>query len=356
MDPPQSANLQGLENRTFVFLIIAVSLAFAWILSPFFDAILWGTILAILFAPLNRRLLWSMGQRQTAAAFLTVVIVLLIVILPLSLIGSLLVQEALNTFQNFQAGKYDFAGYLQHALDALPNWLRDRLDDFGLMNLASIEEKFSSSLLQGGQFLAGKAFNIGQNTFDFVINLCIVLYLLFFLLRDGEKLIRHIRAAIPLSAVLQRELFSSFTTVIRATVKGNLVVALAQGSLGGLAFWVLGVRAPVLWGVVMTILSLLPAVGSALVWVPVAIYFLLTGAWWRGIALIAFGVCVIGLVDNVLRQILIGKDTKLPDYVVLIATLGGMAIFGIDGFVIGPVIAAMFMAVWGIVASARSSD
>jgi predicted PurR-regulated permease PerM len=146
-------------------------------------------------------------------------------------------------------------------------------------------------------------------------------------------------------------LFNRFTTVIRATVKGNVVVAIVQGLLGGLAFWFLGVHAPVLWGVVMAFLSLLPAVGSALVWVPVAIYFLITGALWHGISLIAFGVLVIGLVDNVLRQILVGKDTKMPDYVVLIATLGGMAIFGINGFVIGPVIAAMFMAVWDILAT-----
>jgi predicted PurR-regulated permease PerM len=153
----------------------------------------------------------------------------------------------------------------------------------------------------------------------------------------------------------KHQLFNRFTTVIRATVKGNVVVAIVQGVLGGLAFWFLGVHAPVLCGVVMAFLSLLPAVGSDLVWVPVAIYFLITGALWQGISLIAFGVFVIGLVDNVLRQILVGKDTKMPDYVVLIATLGGMAIFGINGFVIGPLIAAMFIAVWDILASSNQT-
>jgi predicted PurR-regulated permease PerM len=157
-----------------------------------------------------------------------------------------------------------------------------------------------------------------------------------------------------LHADQQRELFTRFTTVIRATVKGNVVVAIVQGALGGLAFWFLGVHAPVLWAVVMAFLSLLPAVGSALVWFPVAIYFLLTGATWQGIVLIAYGVLVIGLIDNVLRPTLVGKDTKMPDYVVLIATLGGMAIFGLNGFVIGPVIAAMFMAVWDIFSSSRA--
>lgn len=210
------------------------------------------------------------------------------------------------------------------------------------------------SLMEGSQFVAAKAFDIGQNTFDLVVNLCIVLYLLFFLARDGDDLVRRIRTAVPLHPDQQRELFSRFTTVIRATVKGNVVVAIAQGALGGLAFWLLGVHAPILWAVMMAFLSLLPAIGSALVWFPVAVYFLVTRAIWQGVALIIFGVLVIGLVDNVLRPILVGKDTKMPDYVVLIATLGGMALLGLNGFVIGPVIAAMFMAVWDIFAASRS--
>jgi predicted PurR-regulated permease PerM len=136
--------------------------------------------------------------------------------------------------------------------------------------------------------------------------------------------------------------------VVRATVKGNVVVAMAQGALGGVLFWFLGIPAPVLWGVLMAFLSLLPAVGAALVWLPVGIYFLVTGSVGKGAFIIAYGVVVIGLVDNVLRPILVGKDTKMPDFVVLFSTLGGMAIFGFNGFVIGPVIAAMFIAIWDI--------
>ena len=127
-----------------------------------------------------------------------------------------------------------------------------------------------------------------------------------------------------------------------------------EGALGGLIFWFLGVHAPVLWAVLMAVLSLLPAVGTALVWLPVAAYLLVTGAVWQGLVLIGYGVLVIGLLDNILRPILVGKDTKMPDYVVLIATLGGMAIFGLNGFVIGPVIAAMFMAVWDLFSASRS--
>jgi predicted PurR-regulated permease PerM len=121
-----------------------------------------------------------------------------------------------------------------------------------------------------------------------------------------------------------------------------------QGALGGIAFWFLGIQGALLWAVLMAFLSLLPAIGAAVVWLPVAIYFLVTGAIWQGVALIVFGVIVIGLVDNVLRPILVGKDTQMPDYVVLISTLGGMALFGLNGFVIGPAVAALFIACWDL--------
>jgi predicted PurR-regulated permease PerM len=275
-------------------------------------------------------------------------VVLLIVILPLILIGALLLQEAVGVYERFQSGELNLQRYLDQILGALPSWVGDVLGNFSLTSIGAMQENVSKTFVQGGQFVAGKMLNLGQNTFDFAVNIAIVLYLLFFLLRDGDYLVRRIRSAIPLRAVDQRELFNRFTTVIRATVKGNVAVAIVQGALGGLIFWLLGVHAPVLWAVVMGFLSLLPAVGSALVWLPVAIYLMIAGALWKGIMLLAYGVLVIGLVDNILRPILVGKDTKMPDYVVLITTLGGMALFGVNGFVIGPVVAAMFIAVWEI--------
>ena len=165
-------------------------------------------------------------------------------------------------------------------------------------------------------------------------------------MRDGKALADRIKRVVPLRADQKAALFGRFADVVRATVKGGILVAIAQGTLGGLAFWFLGIHAPLLWAVLMAFLSLLPAIGSGLVWVPVAIYPLASGAVWQGVALIVYGVLVIGLVDNLLRPFLIGKDAKLPDYVVLISTLGGIEVFGLNGFVIGPVIAAMFMVTW----------
>jgi predicted PurR-regulated permease PerM len=207
--------------------------------------------------------------------------------------------------------------------------------------------------MKGGQVLAPQALSIGMNTFEFVISLGIMLYLLFFLMRDGRRLADSIKEAVPLRTEQKSALFSRFADVVRATVKGGILVAIAQGALGGLAFWFLGVHAALLWAVLMAFLSLVPAIGAGLVWVPVAIYFLATGAIWQGLALIAYGVLVIGLVDNLLRPFLVGKDTKLPDYVVLISTLGGIDVFGLNGFVLGPLIAAIFMVTWEIFVTSR---
>jgi predicted PurR-regulated permease PerM len=345
--------LNTLEDKPFLLLIISISLAFAWILWPFYGAVLWGTVLAIVFAPLYRRLSRSMRQRRNLAALATVVIIVVIVILPSTLITASLVQEASGLYGKFQSGDLNLAGNFQQVVDALPTWVASLLDRFGLTNLAEVQERLSAALVKGSQFLATQALNIGQITLELIVRLFVMLYLLFFLLRDGDDLFRTIKDAIPLRAEQQRAVFSKFANVIRATVKGTIVVAVLQGALGGLIFWFLGIRAALLWAVLMAFLSLLPAVGAALVWLPVAIYFLVTGAVWQGLVLIAYGVLVIGLVDNLLRPILVGSDTKMPDYVVLISTLGGIEIFGMNGIVLGPLIAAMFLVVWDILSASR---
>jgi len=316
--------------------------------------VLWGAVIAILFTPLYRRLSTAMRQRRNLAALATLTIILVMVILPLTLITASLVQEAFGVYARIQSKDLNFGQYFQQVVDALPAWAAHLLGRFELTNLGAVQERLSTGLMKASQFLATQAINIGQNTFDFVVSLFVMLYLLFFLLRDGDDLARRISRAIPLRPDHQRALLATFTTVIRATVKGNIVVAILQGALGGLIFWLLGIHAPLLWAALMAVLSLLPAVGAALVWLPVGIYLLATGSVWQGVLLIAYGVLVIGLVDNVVRPMLVGQDTKLPDYVVLIATLGGITIFGINGFVIGPVIAAMFMAAWEIFAVSRS--
>ncbi|UFZ06802.1 AI-2E family transporter [Bradyrhizobium ontarionense] len=345
--------MRSFEDRVLLLLLVAISLTFGWILLPFYGAVLWGVIGAIVFAPLHRRLSRSIHERRGLAAVVVVLLVVLIVILPLSLIAASLAQEASGVYKQLQSGELDIGQYFQRMLDAFPTWVVDLLNRFGLGSLAGMKDKLSAGLLKGSQILAGQALNIGQGTFELFVDLFFMLYLLFFLLRDAETLSKRIRDAIPLRPEQLNALLLKFTVVIRATVKGSLLVALAQGALGGLIFWFLDIPASLLWAVVMAFLSLLPAVGAGLVWFPVALYLLATGSIWQGVVLIAYGALVIGLVDNVLRPILVGQDTKMPDYVVLISTLGGIEVFGLNGFVIGPVIAAMFIAIWDMFSAAR---
>jgi predicted PurR-regulated permease PerM len=348
--------MRTLEDKAFLLLIVTVSLAFAWIILPFYGAVLWGTVIAILFVPLYRRLLGSMNQRRNLAALITVLIIVTIVILPMTLIGASLTQEALGFYGKVQSGELDLARFFQQVHDGLPTWGINLLSRFGLASLGAVQEKISAALMTASQYIATQALNIGQSTFDFILSLFVMLYLLFFLLRDEDLLSKRIREAIPLRAEQRQAFLLKFTTVIRATVKGDLLVALLQGTLGGLMFWFLGIGAPLLWGVVMAFFSLLPAIGAGLIWIPVAVYLLATGAIWEGVALIVFGAFVIGLVDNFLRPILVGKDTKMPEYVVLISTLGGIVTFGLNGFVIGPVVAAMFIAAWDIFSASREES
>ena len=344
-------NGSSLHYRFFLLLLVLVSLAFGWVLWPFYGAIFWGAILAIIFAPVHRRIAAKLGKRRNLAALASLLLVLLVVIVPVTFIAGSLVQEGANLYQRVKSGNLNFGAYFQQVLDALPPSVHSLLSRFDIADISSLQDKLTAGAMQGSQYLATQAFNIGQDTFQFLISFGIMLYLLFFLLRDGSLLSARLRGAIPLSDPHKMHLLRKFTTVIRATVKGNIAVAAAQGALGGMIFYILGIQGPVLWGVVMAFLSLLPAIGAGLIWAPVAIYFLVTGAIWQGVTLILYGVLVIGMVDNVLRPLLVGKDTKLPDYVVLISTLGGMALFGLNGFVIGPLIAALFIACWDLFAT-----
>ncbi|PZA11148.1 AI-2E family transporter [Rhodopseudomonas palustris] len=345
--------MRASENSFFILLLIGATVLFCWILWPLYGAVLWGMVIAILFAPLNRGLNHAFGFRRNLAALTSVTIIVLMVLLPLSLLGAALAREGAATYTKIESGNLDLLNTLRELLAARPDWIGDLLSRFGVGNLSDLQQRLSAVLLRGSQYIAGQALDIGQSTFDFTVNLFVMVYLLFFLLRDGDLLAGRIRRAMPLGVDHQSRLLDKFTVVIRATVKGNMLIALIQGALGGLAFYVLGISGALMWAVVMAFMSLLPAVGAGIVWLPMALYLIATGSLWHGIGLIVWGSLVIGMVDNFLRPILVGKDTRMPDYVVLISTLGGLEVFGLNGFVIGPVIAAMFIATWDIYSSSR---
>jgi predicted PurR-regulated permease PerM len=353
MNDPEPLKSSELEDKSLLALVGAATLLFAVILWPFFGALCWAVFIAIVFWPLNERFLRNSHGSPSMAAAASLTVVLLIVILPITIIIASIAQEASVLVAKLRSGEIQLGPYFQRFIVALPVWAQNILERFGLAELGLLQQKLLDSLGSSGQAITSRAFLIGQITLDLVIGFFVMIYVMFFLFRDGVRLSQKLARAIPLRDEHKHRLLTKFATVVRATVKGNIVVAVVQGTLGGLAFWVLGVPGVMLWGAVMAVLSLLPAVGAALVWGPAALYFFFSGELVKGFGLTAWGVIVIGLVDNFLRPILVGRDTRIPDYLVLVATLGGLVVFGLNGFVIGPVIAAIFLVAWDMLATAR---
>lgn len=354
-DPSDPLRSPALEHKTLLWLVVGFSAAFLWVLWPLTGAVLWALFLAIVFWPMHHRILRLATRRPTLAATLTLLTIILIVILPLSLVSASVIEQASLVYQQVKSGEMQPGQYLQRMIEALPDWARGILERFGVSDLPAMLQRAGELLSRSSQVITSSLVGIGQVTLDFVVSFFIMLYVLFFLLRDGQALSQRIEEAIPLQRAQARKMLSQFVTVVRATVKGNVVVAIIQGALGAIAFWFLEIPGPMLWGAFMALLSLLPAVGAALVWGPVALYKLFTGDLVGGIGLIAWGVLVIGLVDNLLRPMLVGRDTRMPDYLILVATVGGISLFGLNGFVIGPVIAAMFLVSWNMLTEVRKA-
>lgn len=315
---------------------------------PFSTPILWAVVLAVLFTPMQSYFEQRLHGRRNLAAVITMLACILIVVIPVMLVINSLLEESKSLVERIKAGQFDLGLYLQHIIDALPAPVHNLLAKMNLsLDIANIRETLSTVGVKIFNYGSNQVISIGQVTLQFIIYLGVMLYLLFFLLRDGVWLGNEIKRAVPLTEVHKTNLFQRFSTVVIATVKGSIIVACIQGALGGVAFWFLGIQGAILWGCIMSVLSLVPAVGSSLVWAPVAIYFLVTGSFWSGLILTLYGVLVIGMVDTLLRPILVGKDTKLPDWLIMLSTLGGISVFGLNGFILGPLLAAMFVTVWG---------
>lgn len=338
----------SIQRASFYVLLVVVTVAFLWLLVPYYTAVLWAVILAILFFPLHKRLERFLGGRSTIAALLTVLLCICLVILPALALLASLVQEGTSLYQRISSNEIDLNAHLLRLQSVLPTFVDDWLNSLKLGGFSELWAKLSSGVMEAGQSIAGGVLSFGQNTLQFFISMGLMLYLLFFLFRDGASLGRMMRHSIPLSDDYTRQFLDKFAAVVRATVRGNVIIAVIQGTIGGISFWALGIEAALLWGVVMTFLSMLPAVGAAIVWIPAAIWLFLVGAWIKGIIMVVIGALVIGLVDNLLRPPLVGQGARLPDYVVLISTVGGISLFGLSGFVIGPLIAALFISAWSL--------
>lgn len=350
----QSSDGQIDQKKIFLWVLLFASLAFGWILLPFAGPLLWSCVLAVLFSPIYYWLLRRFPNSPNLSALATLLLSMLVVVIPVIMIASSVIDLALEFIQSMENSEGGFDEYVDKLAETLPI-ITDKLEAWNvdIDALRGEAQKLASTM---ANVVTKRSLLIGQNTVAFFLNTAMMLYVAFFMLRDGKQMIASFKVTFPLDDEHETQLFTKFSEVIRATVKGNMVIGMVQGVLGGVAFWIVGIEAALLWGVMMAIAALIPAVGAALIWLPAAIYLFVVGETVSALGLALFGGLVISMIDNILRPILVGRDTKLPDYIVLLSTLGGLALFGLHGFVVGPLIAALFFTLWSMFVSEFSDS
>lgn len=343
-----SAISQSRFQQLFLLaLVLVVSAGFVLMIAGFLEALFLAALFAVFLLPVQRWLAEKLGNREGLAAVLALFAAIVIIVIPmLILLGALAAEAATLTEAVTPWVQRRLAESGENGFGALPAWLpaRDALAPYEAPIMTKLGEIAGSI---GGFLVAGLS-RITQGTVQFFLSLFVMLYALFYFLRSGSDLADGVLACVPMSGEGKTLLVERMQSVIRATVKGTFAIGVVQGGLGGLAFFALGIDGAIFWGTIMAVLSIIPGVGAALIWIPAAVYLLATGQIWQGVALGAWCAVVVGTADNVLRPRLVGKDTQMPDLLVLLSTLGGLALFGIVGIILGPMLATVFVAVWDL--------
>jgi len=330
----------------FLLFVLLVTVSFFCLIKDFLFACFWAIILSVVFYPLYQRLRQYFKSSEKLPLLLTMLMIILVFVIPFLIIIMMITEESTGYYIKIQSGEINPQVYFQDTLALLLPKL-NQFSHFQALSIEQISASAGNAFTQAIKYIAQQLPALTQNLLNLLVQVALAFYILFFLLRDGQQLKRKLISLIPIGDRIETELFERFSSVTRATVKGGLIVAVIQGSMGGLLFWLVDIPAAFLWGMLMIVLSLLP-IGSTLIWGPAAIILFLQGQTLKAVILLAAGVLAIGMIDNFLRPRLIGNDIKMSDYLVLVSTLGGLAWFSLTGFILGPIIAALFVTCWEI--------
>jgi predicted PurR-regulated permease PerM len=331
----------------FFFLVLAgISVLTYFVVEPFLVSFLIAAILAHLFAPTYRFFLKGM-KKKGISSFLTCLLIALLIVVPVLVVLSFVVDEIQGILDNFSLDP----GMVQKSIVILG----ENLKTVPLLEHFDLEKNINQeSIISGVKSLSQNTLSILQSTYNglahFVFVTFVMFFSLFYLFIDGERLIKKIMQLSPLRDKYERVLIEKFNSITRATIKGTTIIAIIQGALGGALFVFTGVPSPVLLGILMTVSSVIPSIGSGLVWLPIGILMLAFGYFTQGLIILLFGGFVISMIDNFIRPKLVGKDTQMHPLMILFSTLGGIALFGISGFIVGPIIMSLFVAFWDIYA------
>ncbi len=339
MKDKQQTNFQ---NIIFLILLAFITGLLAYILKPFFFAVFWAVLIASVFAPLYKFINKKIVNPNICAG-ITMMGIILCLILPVGLLIDLLIMEIIDIYQSFNSYSSNWIGTFSEALKALskkPIFASLNLDQTFLINKSQEAFKVLTS------YVFSHISEFTQNTILVVVQFAVMLYSLFFFLRDGRRIVTIINDNIPVDNKHLEHFINQFLTTAKASLKFTFIIGGIQGFLGGMIFYITGIERALVWGVLMFALSIVPAIGCALIWAPAGIIMLLLGNIWQGITILIFGSLVISSVDNLLRPVLLGRDTQMHSLLIFLSTLGGIAAMGFSGFILGPVIASLFLAGW----------
>lgn len=330
---------QRVEQARWIAVMAATAIALylCWLMiKPFLGVVAWAIVLVIVFYPVHTRLA-SRIKRPGLRALLSCFLVVLIIVLPLIVLTTLIAQELAQVIPNLPSQMSHLLNSPTSPLGRISGWLESR---FGIDTVSS-KGFVVEHLKQSSDWLLGSSLNWMRNIVSGIVRAFFVLFTMYYLFKDGDKIVDKLPAALPLGRKQSEAIILRTKEVVSASVYGVVAIAAIQGLLGGIAFWVLGIPSPLLWAVLMGFVCMIPLAGSFLVWLPLSIYLMITGHWTKAIILIVWGALVISTVDNLLRPKLVGGQTKLHELLVFFAVLGGISVFGLLGIVLGPVVLAI---------------
>lgn len=330
-----------IRNYLFLGLLAVVTVLFLYIIKPFAYPIFWAAILAVLFYPLYKKLNKKI-KHPNLSALISLSLVTVIIILPLSVLGLLLTKEVVVIYNSASGG-----GQLNQLLHGAVETIKHNpyTAQFNV-NEAFWTQKFAETSQAVIDYLFNFFTNLTQNSLTFAGLFVIMLYTLFFFFRDGQKILKKLMYLCPLGDKYEVMLYEKFTTAVTAVIKGLIIIGGVQATLGGVLFWTVGINGAIIWAIIMWLASLVPGFGVGLVWFPAGIVMLISGNIWQGITILLVGLLVISTIDNFIRPLIVGKDLRMPATLILFSTLGGIALFGISGFMLGPIVVALFMSFW----------
>jgi predicted PurR-regulated permease PerM len=336
--------MSALKNSSipFYILLAGVTLLFLYLLKPFFFPLFWAIIIAGIFRPLYRRLNRRL-KRPNLSATAALLAIMLMIILPLGIVGSLVFNESVQLYENLSPDSKSIDRSFKSLIGAIA---KNPLARYLKINESALREKTADAVRSIANYIFTRLTALTQNTLALLVQFAIMLYALFFFIRDGDRFLGMAMRVLPLGGGREKLLYDRFLVTARSTLKVTLIIGGIQGMLGGIVFFITDIEGAMIWGLLMILLAVVPVVGCSIIWAPAGVLMLLSGSFWEGLLILGVGIFLISTIDNLLRPLLIGKDVEMHPLLIFLSTLGGIILFGFSGFVIGPIITSLLLVIW----------